>query len=436
MAASMPAPACCAPARRCACACGADACRRDHAAVTCVGAARFVRWGRALAGVVAGLAWPRAVAQPSSAPRVGVDSDYRYRGVSLSDSQAEPAPDAQLRRGRAAGTPAPRRRASNLTAQRQLHAAARLCRLVDAGLREHELELGRRRAPTSPAISGYDFAEAYAGLLGERWSARLHFAPDYYGRHVADGLRRAQRPPAARRTQPAASRHFGALHPLHGAVGDADRTRGDVSLGAGSCCAPGTCTWPGSAATRGGPYPAVYGGAPQRARRGRVVRLLIGVDVAEPLPAQPAYTVEPPAREAQRSARSCSMAALRSILAGSAACVAAITIASCGGGGGGGSMAPFARHERLRRDAASSPISTTPGNPVQPLERRSASRQRLGHRLQSAGLRLGRQQRHVDLDALRRQRRAAVAGRRDSRRAPPAAPARPASSSTARRASR
>lgn len=30
-------------------------------------------------------------------------------------------------------------------------------------------------------ISRYDYAEVYAGLLGERWSLRLHHAPDHYG---------------------------------------------------------------------------------------------------------------------------------------------------------------------------------------------------------------------------------------------------------------
>jgi len=32
-----------------------------------------------------------------------------------------------------------------------------------------------------PSIERYDYAEAYAGLLAERWSARLHFSNDYYG---------------------------------------------------------------------------------------------------------------------------------------------------------------------------------------------------------------------------------------------------------------
>lgn len=30
-------------------------------------------------------------------------------------------------------------------------------------------------------LSRYDFAEAYVGLLGERWNLRLHHAPNYYG---------------------------------------------------------------------------------------------------------------------------------------------------------------------------------------------------------------------------------------------------------------
>lgn len=30
-------------------------------------------------------------------------------------------------------------------------------------------------------VSRYDFVEAYAGLLGERWNLRLYHSPDYYG---------------------------------------------------------------------------------------------------------------------------------------------------------------------------------------------------------------------------------------------------------------
>lgn len=42
---------------------------------------------------------------------------------------------------------------------------------AEAGLVLHRYE----------GLSRYDFAEAYAGLLGEGWNLRLHHAPNYYG---------------------------------------------------------------------------------------------------------------------------------------------------------------------------------------------------------------------------------------------------------------
>jgi uncharacterized protein (TIGR02001 family) len=42
---------------------------------------------------------------------------------------------------------------------------------ADAGLSLHHFD----------SISRYDYAEAYVGLLGERWNARLSYANDYYG---------------------------------------------------------------------------------------------------------------------------------------------------------------------------------------------------------------------------------------------------------------
>jgi uncharacterized protein (TIGR03118 family) len=56
------------------------------------------------------------------------------------------------------------------------------------------------------------------------------------------------------------------------------------------------------------------------------------------------------------------MAALRSILASSTACAAAIAIASCGGGGSGGSMAPFAGMSGYVATSLVSNIKT-PANP-------------------------------------------------------------------------
>ena len=56
------------------------------------------------------------------------------------------------------------------------------------------------------------------------------------------------------------------------------------------------------------------------------------------------------------------MGALRSILAGSAACVAAITIASCGGGGSSGAMAPSGAASGFVATSLVSNLNT-PGNP-------------------------------------------------------------------------
>jgi len=54
--------------------------------------------------------------------------------------------------------------------------------------------------------------------------------------------------------------HVGALAPLRSAAGDAGKTRADVSVGAGIVIGGWDLHVAGVAATRGGPYPAVYNG--------------------------------------------------------------------------------------------------------------------------------------------------------------------------------
>jgi hypothetical protein len=61
---------------------------------------------------------------------------------------------------------------------------AGLRRLRDADRRRSQVEAGA----TFSHFTGdarYDFAEFYVGLLAGRWGARLHFAPDYFGRNVS-----------------------------------------------------------------------------------------------------------------------------------------------------------------------------------------------------------------------------------------------------------
>ena len=216
----------------------------------------FLRWGRALAGLIAGLALA-APAQAQLGATAGVDSDYRYRGVSLSDSQ--PSVRLTLNYDAAerwyAGVSATSARLAGQDNYTQLLGYVGWSMPAFAG---QSLEVGLDGSHFA-GISGYDFAEAYAGLLGDRWSARLYFAPNYYGQ----GVRTLYAELNAYLALDPRSRlfaHVGVLYPISGAVGEADRTRGDVSLGAALVLRSWDLHVAWVAATHGGPYPAVYGG--------------------------------------------------------------------------------------------------------------------------------------------------------------------------------
>ena len=121
--------------------------------VTC-GAAAVVRWGRGSpARRRLALAAP---ARAQLGATVSADSDYRFRGVSLSE-RSRACACARLRRGRALV----RRRigdARRADRRRQLHAAAGLWRLVDAGFAGTSVELGLDGSHFA-GDSRYDFAE-------------------------------------------------------------------------------------------------------------------------------------------------------------------------------------------------------------------------------------------------------------------------------------
>jgi uncharacterized protein (TIGR02001 family) len=210
---------------------------------------------RLLAATV--LATLAASSQAQVSGGLGVDSDYRYRGVSLSRSQPSvhasvnyDAPErwyAGASATRAALTPAQ-------TATQLSGYAGWSTTPVDG----RSVELGADGSHFA-GVSGYDFAEAYAGVLSERWSARLYYAPDYYGRRMQTSYVELNAfPPLDRRIRLFA--HAGALVPLAGASGDAARVRFDVSAGAGVALGGWDLHAAVFAATRGGPYPAVYDG--------------------------------------------------------------------------------------------------------------------------------------------------------------------------------
>jgi uncharacterized protein (TIGR02001 family) len=198
-----------------------------------------------------------ASSQAQVSGSLGLDSDYRYRGVSLSRSQ--PSVHASL------NYDAPQRWYAGASATRAALTPAQTASQLSgyagwstATVDGRSLELGADGSHFA-GVSGYDFAEAYAGVLSERWSARVYYAPDYYGRRMQTSyLELNAFPPLDRRIRLFA--HAGALMPLAGASGDAARVRFDASAGAGVVRGRWDLHAAVFAATRGGPYPAVYDG--------------------------------------------------------------------------------------------------------------------------------------------------------------------------------
>jgi uncharacterized protein (TIGR02001 family) len=221
-----------------------------------------LRRGRGLACAVAGGVLATA-AQAQVSTSIAVDSDYRYRGVSLSDSRPSlrltlnyDAPERWY-----AGASATR---ATLIASDTYTQALGYAGWVTEAVDGRSFEIGID-ASHFAGISGYDFAEAYVGLLAARWSARLYYAPNYYGRRVGVGYAEFNaHVPIDERVRLFA--HVGALVPLANADGPAGKTRSDISAGAGLVVRGWDFHLAAVAATRGGPYPAVY-----RGRRGAIV---------------------------------------------------------------------------------------------------------------------------------------------------------------------
>ncbi|MEP7294750.1 MAG: TorF family putative porin [Burkholderiales bacterium] len=189
---------------------------------------------------------------------VGVESDNRFRGVSLSDGQ----PDLRVSvawdhdSGVFAGASA--------TGVEFTRGRRTVQWLGYAGVvKRLTPELGVEAGVTGSTFSGdtrYDYAEAFIGLSGERWSLRAYYAPDYFG------FRQATAYIELDANAPLTSRwrlfgHVGALSALSGPSDDGrDRVRTDVRIGIGFNASPSVdlqLAW--VTATRGGPYVVDYG---------------------------------------------------------------------------------------------------------------------------------------------------------------------------------
>ncbi|HEY2190661.1 MAG TPA: TorF family putative porin, partial [Caldimonas sp.] len=210
-------------------------------------------------GTIAALAlFAAAACRAQVGATIGADTDYRYRGVSLSDSR----PSAHVAvtyddpgRWYAGASAISATVGTTNDRDVRLLGYAGWTTPIDAG---RHLEFGVDASHFAGA-SGYDFVEGYAGLLGERWSTRLYFAPDYYGQHVRIVYSELDAHVAIKETGRLFV-HVGALLPVAGAHGEADKVRGDITLGAGTALGDWDLHLAWVGATRGGPYPAVFTG--------------------------------------------------------------------------------------------------------------------------------------------------------------------------------
>lgn len=220
-------------------------------------AVRSSRWRTAL--VALPLLLLTAAARGQFSASVLAESDYRFRGVSLSDED----PDLHLSlaydhaSGWYAGASAtgvelePRQRDAEL-----LGYLGYAQRPTGPGTRP-AWELGAAVAHFAGAAH-YDYLEVYAGVLEQRWNARLYYSPDYFGRGVRTAYAELNGGwPLAPTLR--AFGHAGALLRLAGpAPPGAQRWRYDtrvgLSLAVDACELQLAWVW----SSRGGPYPAAY----------------------------------------------------------------------------------------------------------------------------------------------------------------------------------
>lgn len=188
---------------------------------------------------------------------VGADSEYRFRGISLSGTN--PA----LRAAANYDAPGGWYGGASVTQAEVDQPGDRYAQLLAYG--GHVMPFGS--ATLDLGLSGsvflgehrYDFVEASAGLLFASGSIRASFSPSYFGWHMStlylDASGHIPLPHSARLFG-----HVGVLAPLSGArlpfpFAEANRARADVRAGLGWTVRDFDFTLSWNAATRGGPPP-------------------------------------------------------------------------------------------------------------------------------------------------------------------------------------
>jgi uncharacterized protein (TIGR02001 family) len=188
---------------------------------------------------------------------IGVDSDYRFRGVTLSDSR----PDARIgitydhTSGWYAGASLTR----VIFEPEHYHAAL----LAYAGYTQPwsatlQWEVGATRAAYD-GDARYSYNEAYAGIVAERWSTRVYLSGNYFGSDVQTGYVELDGGWPVTSSLRAIG-HVGALVSLRGELENGmSRVRTDARIGMRWRVDDGLAmqlAWSGS--STGGPYPSYY----------------------------------------------------------------------------------------------------------------------------------------------------------------------------------
>ena len=174
------------------------------------------------------LASASLLANAQTVPTVTIDSDYRVRGVSLSGG------DPALRIGIAHDAPAGWY--AGASAQSVRIDSARLQLLGYAGIVGRAAQGLHWEAGASAThfehASSYDYVEAFGGIIGQRWNARLHVSPDYYGRGRGSAYAELNGGFPLERDGVPSLRLFGHVGVLRALGGDAGRARFDMRFGA------------------------------------------------------------------------------------------------------------------------------------------------------------------------------------------------------------
>ena len=188
---------------------------------------------------------------------LAIESDYRFRGVSLDGSGPSLRGSFNYDASNGCYGGASATRVEPEQGDRYFQVLSYAGCAAPIGV-DRQVEAGATYSHFT-GESRYDFAELYVGLLAGRWGARLHFAPDYFGRNVSTLYAEFDAHTVLDENFRLFG-HLGVITRISGNGGGESRARGDLRIGAGWVWhgLDLQLSWVG--ATDGGPYPAVYGG--------------------------------------------------------------------------------------------------------------------------------------------------------------------------------